>query len=101
MQNITGKSVICKTRCLLVPNIVTGLRKTFLKLYLWTSGLYGYETWTVGGLEAFEMYKQFWRRQKMMDEGVIETLLDDNYTRLEYKQYTERNCNLLNCLATE
>lgn len=48
-------------RDLLVSQIDLGLRKKLLKSYVWSTALYGCETWTVGKpemkkLEAFEMW---------------------------------------------
>lgn len=48
-------------RSLLVSNISLSLRKKFLRTYVWSTALYGSESWTVGRpdkrrIEAFEMW---------------------------------------------
>lgn len=62
-----GKKSFYNKRDLLVSNIDLGLRKKLMKLYVWSTALYGCETWTLGKpekkrLEAFEM----WCYRRMM-----------------------------------
>jgi len=56
-----GRSAFYKKKSLLVSNIDLGIRKTFLQQYVWSTALYGSETWTLGkserrNVDAFEMW---------------------------------------------
>ncbi|KDR23911.1 hypothetical protein L798_10261, partial [Zootermopsis nevadensis] len=56
-----AKRAFFKKRSLLVSNIDLVLGKIFLKLYVWSTALYGSGTWSVGKperrrVEAFEMW---------------------------------------------
>ena len=56
-----AKRAFAEKRQLLISSIDIGIRKLFLKAYVWRVALYGCETWTIGKeerkrIEAFEMW---------------------------------------------
>ena len=55
------KKAFLKKRNLLTSNININVRKSFLKVFVWSVALYGSETWTINSvdkkrIEAFEMW---------------------------------------------
>ena len=56
-----ARKAFVKKRNLLTSNIDLSVRKSFLKVFVWSVALYGSETWTINSLdkkriEAFEMW---------------------------------------------
>ncbi|XP_049787711.1 uncharacterized protein LOC126191016 [Schistocerca cancellata] len=56
-----ARKAFLKKRNLLTSNIDLGVRKSFLKVFVWSVAMYGSETWTITSLdkkriEAFEMW---------------------------------------------
>ena len=77
-----AKKAFLQKRNLLTSNIDLGIRKSFLKAFVWSVALYGSETWTIGAaekrrIEAFEM----WCYRRMMKIRWVDRVTNEEVLR--------------------
>ena len=77
-----ARKAFVRKRNLLTSNISLGIRKTFLKVFVWSVALYGCETWTISStekkrIEAFEM----WCYRRMLKIRWVDRITNEEVLR--------------------